>query len=121
MRLILKKGLSLFMAAILAAAFICPASIAENTAPIFVEIVTPTADLLTFENIDPAEPAEPVVFEESLPEIVPFEAANADDAQPIDPAPAEGDAVPAEDESENGADEEKMLASAGFELAQGSL
>ena len=41
MRLILKKGLSLFMAAILAAAFICPASIAENIATIFVEIVTP--------------------------------------------------------------------------------
>lgn len=41
MRLILKRGLSLFAAAILAVAFICPASIAENIAPIFVEIVTP--------------------------------------------------------------------------------
>ena len=41
MRLILKKGLSLFMAAILAAAFICPASIAEEAAPIVTESVTP--------------------------------------------------------------------------------
>lgn len=41
MRLILKKGMSLFMAAILAAAFICPASIAEEAAPIVTESVTP--------------------------------------------------------------------------------
>ena len=121
MRLILKKGLSLFMAAILAAAFICPASIAEEAAPIVTESVTSQQNLLISENTDPAEPAEPVVFEESLPEIVPFEAANADDAQIIDPAPQEGDAIPAENESENNADEEKTPASAGFELAQSAL
>lgn len=121
MRLILKKGLSLFMAAILAAAFICPASIAEEAAPIVTESVTSQQNLLISESTDPAEPAEPVVFEESLPEIVPFEAANADDAQIIDPAPQEGDAIPAEDESENDADEEKTPASAGFELAQSTL
>ena len=104
MRLILKKGLSLFMAAILAAAFICPASIAEEAAPIVTESVTSQQNLLISESTDPAEPTEPVVFEESLPEIVPFEAANADDAQIIDPAPQEDDAIPAEDESENDAD-----------------
>ena len=121
MRLILKKGLSLFTAAILAVAFICPASIAEEAAPIVTESVTSQQNLLISENTDPAEPAEPVVFEESLPEIVPFEAANADDAQIIDPAPQEGDAIPVENESENNADEEKTPASAGFELAQSSL
>ena len=40
MRLILKRGLSLFAAAILAVAFICPASIAENADPILIEAVT---------------------------------------------------------------------------------
>ena len=101
----------------------------------------PPADLLTFENIDPAEPAEPVLFEESLskdtePTAVPIEAANADNnTQTGDPAPAEGegapsenkivpqegDAVPAADESENGADKEKTPTSASFELTQSTL
>ena len=45
MRLILKRGLSLFAAAILAVAFICPASIAENADPILIEAVTPPSKI----------------------------------------------------------------------------